>query len=269
MAKRDKYLRKFHRTHSLDMEYLYKTFRNKVVSETRKSKNYYYAEYFTKHKTNMNMLWSGIRSVINFKSNLALNISCLSHDGLKVEDSKKMANIFNNIFINTAHNINMKILRTRNSPLDYLISSKTNDSFYISPVTTEEIKIIISSLKDGKAVGPYNIPVYLLKLISEYIAIPLCDIINDSFVNGIFPDWMKLAKVIPLYKKNSPEIPSNYRPISLLSVFSKIVEKLMHTRLYTFLEKYDILHSLQFGFRNKHSTLHALISLTESIKKNH
>ena len=201
MAKRDKYLRKFHRTHSLDMEYLYKMFRNKVVSETRKSKNDYYAEYFTKHKTNIKMLWSGIRSIINFKSNVALNISCLSHDSLKVEDSKKMANIFNNVFINTAHNINMKIPRTRKSPLDYLISSKTNYSFFISPVTTEEIKIIISSLKNGKAVGPYSIPVYLLKLISEYIAIPLCDIINDSFLNGTFPDWMKLAKVIPLYKR--------------------------------------------------------------------
>ena len=84
---------------------------------------------------------------------------------------------------------------------------------------------------------------------------------------GIFPDMMKLANVIPLYKKNSPEVLSNYRPISLLSVFSKIVEKLMHKRLYSFLEKYDILHSLQFGFRAKHSTLHALISLTESVKQ--
>ena len=59
---------------------------------------------------------------------------------------------------------------------------------------------------------------------------------------------MKLTKVIPLYKKYYPEVPSNYRPISLLSVFSNIVEKLMHKRLYSFLEKYDILHSLQFGF---------------------
>ena len=78
---------------------------------------------------------------------------------------------------------------------------------------------------------------------------------------------MKLAKIIPLYKKNSPDVPSNYRPISLLSVFSKIVEKLMHKRLYSFLEKYDILHSLQFRFCAKHSTLHALISLTESVKQ--
>ena len=104
-------------------------------------------------------------------------------------------------------------------------------------------------------------------MLSEYIAVPLCDIVNESFSSGIIPDMMKLAKVIPLYKKNSPEVPSNYRPISLLSVFSKIVEKLMHNRLYSFLEKYDILYSLQFRFRAKHSTLHALISLTESVKQ--
>ena len=168
MAKRGKYLRKFHRTHSLDMEYLYKSLGIKLYL--------YYAEYFTNHKTNMKMLWSGIRSIINFKSDIASNISCLPHDGLKVEDSKKMANKFNNVFINTSHNINMKIPRTRKSPLDYLISSETNYSFFISPVNTVEIKIIVSSLKNGKAVGPYSIPVHLLKLISKYIAIPSCDI---------------------------------------------------------------------------------------------
>ena len=118
-------------------------------------------------------------------------------------------------------------------------------------------------MKNGKAVGP----VYLLKILSEYIAVPLCDIINDSFSGGVFPDLIQLAKVIPFYKKSSPEDPTNYRPISLLSLFGKIIEKLMHTRLYTFLEKYDILHSLQFGFRSKHSTLDALISLTESVTK--
>ena len=84
-------------------------------------------------------------------------------------------------------------------------------------------------MKNGKAIGPYSIPVYLLKILSEYIAVPLCDIINDSFFSGVFPDLMKLAKVIPLYKTSSPETPNNYRPISLLSVFSKIIKKLMHT----------------------------------------
>ena len=78
---------------------------------------------------------------------------------------------------------------------------------------------------------------------------------------------MKLAKVIPLYKKDSPEAACNYRPFVLLSFFSKIVEKLVHSRLYRFFEKCDIIHSLQLGFRSKRSTLHDLISMTESIKK--
>ena len=148
-----------------------------------------------------------------------------------------MANIFNSVFVNTAYKINEKIPHTRKSPLGYL-SSKNSDSFFVSPVSPAEIKIIIDSRTNGKAVGPYSIPIFLLKILSEHIAIPLCNIINDSFLNGIFPDMMKLAKVIPLHKENSPEDPSNYRPISLLSVFSKITEKLMHARLYNFLEQH-------------------------------
>ena len=81
-----------------------------------------------------------------------------------------------------------------------------------------------------------------------------------------FPDNLKIGKVNPLYKKDSAENPSNYRPISVLSVFSKITKKLMHNRLYKFLEKFELLYLLQFGFRENHSTTHALLSLTESIK---
>ena len=122
-------------------------------------------------------------------------------------------------------------------------------------------------MTNGKAVGPYSIPIFLLEILSEHIATTLRDIINDSFSNGKFPDMMNLAKVIPLYEKTSTDNPSNYVPISLLSVFSKITKKLIHTRLYNFLEQHNVLYSLQFGFRGKNSTLHALISLTESIKK--
>jgi len=77
---------------------------------------------------------------------------------------------------------------------------------------------------------------------------------------------MQHAKVIPLFKKGCPETVSNYRPISLLSVFSKITEKLMYKRLYHFLNVHEILYNLQFGFRASHSINHALVSLTESIK---
>ena len=92
-------------------------------------------------------------------------------------------------------------------------------------------------------------------------------LINESFTTWIFPDKLKVAKVIALHKKGASDNPSNYRPTSLPSMFSKIFEKIMYKRLYTFLEINEILHPLQFGFRKNHSTSHTLISMTETIKK--
>ena len=147
-----------------------------------------------------------------------------------------------------------------------IISIPTLILLSLYPVTTPEIVDIISSLKNGKAAGPFSIPINLLKILSNLIAEPLCTIVNGSFsTSGIFPDDLKLAKVIPLHKKGSTDDPTNYRPISL-SIFSKIIEKLMHKRLYKFIEMNSLLHPLQFRFREKHSTLHTLVSLTESIK---
>ncbi len=91
-------------------------------------------------------------------------------------------------------------------------------------------------------------------------------LINESFISGVFPNKLKIAKVIPIFKKGLLTSKSNYRPISLLSIFSKIFEKLMHKRLYGFLEVCEVLYGMQFGFRTDHSTDHALISLTETIK---
>ena len=125
---------------------------------------------------------------------------------------------------------------------------------------------VIKSLKNGKSSGPNSIPVKLLKLLDDSISSDLSILINESFAIGIFPDKLKIAKVIPIFKKGVRTKTSNYRPISLLSTFSKIFEKLMQTRLQKFLETCDVLFCMQFGFRSGHSTEHALISLTESIK---
>ena len=89
---------------------------------------------------------------------------------------------------------------------------------------------------------------------------------NQSFQCGVFPDKLKIAKVITQFKKGNPELSSNYRPISLLPIFSKIFEKLMYRRLFRFLEVHNVLYSLQFGFQENHSIDHALMSLTEAIR---
>ena len=139
------------------------------------------------------------------------------------------------------------------------------DSFFISPCTAEEISSRIQSLKNGKSSGPNSIPVKLLKILDLPISKDLAVLINESFLTGTFPEKLKIAKVIPIFKKGLATSKSNHRPISLLSVFSKIFEKL-HKRLSQFLEVCEVLFCMQFGFRTGHSTDHALISLTETIK---
>ena len=99
-----------------------------------------------------------------------------------------------------------------------------------------------------------------------YIVEPLLHIYNLSFVHGVFPDMLKISKVIPVYKKGDKSIVSNYRPISLTSSFSKILEKLMHKRLSNFLEKYKILYDYRFGFRKNYSTSLALVDVSDMIQ---
>ena len=216
----------------------------------------------------MKMLWSDIKSMMNMKAKSQLSqISHLPDNGKRIYDPVKLANIFDHYFVNVGANIDKSIFRTKKSPTDYLKNRKSN-SLFLTSVTEQEIDIIIQSFNPRKAIDPYSILVFgfLLKILSRHLAKPLSIIVNQSFQTGIFPDALKVGKVTPLHKKDSCDNPSNYRPISILSVFSKIIEKLMYDRLYGFLHKFELLYPLQFGFREKHSTTHALLFLTESIK---
>ena len=134
-------------------------------------------------------------------------------------------------------------------------------------ITPEEIKIEISNLKIGKAVGPSNIPVSIFKILKGALSEPLQMIFNASFLTGIVPDWFKLGRVIPVFKKGSQVSLSNYRPISLLSIFNKLLEKLVFNRLSNYLEKRELIYSKQFGFRSRHSTVHAVLSIIDKVQK--
>ena len=90
--------------------------------------------------------------------------------------------------------------------------------FYITPTTPEEVEAIIISLNSGKSNVPYSIPMKLLKILSKHVSFQYSEIVNESFLTGVFPDKETIAKVVPHYKSGSQDNPSNYRPISLLSV---------------------------------------------------
>ena len=107
----------------------------------------------------------------------------------------------------------------------------------------------------------------ILKLLKKDIFQQLCDIFNMSFLTEQFPSVLKIAKVIPINKKQTKVDYANYGPISLLSNIEKIIEKLMYKKLPNFLDINNLIYSLQFAFRQKYSTTHALINLTESIRQ--
>ena len=126
---------------------------------------------------------------------------------------------------------------------------------------------MISALNLNKASGPNSIPYRILFLLKNEISKQLADLFNLSFMTGVFPSALKTAKVVPVFKKDSKLNYSNYRPISMLSNIEKILEKLMYKKLYTFLNNNNIIYNLQFGFRQQYSTSHALIDITENIRK--
>ena len=139
--------------------------------------------------------------------------------------------------------------------------------FFINPTNQGEILEIINSLDNSKASGPSSIPYKILHLIKRSFSPVLSSLINKSFEQGIYFERLKTSKVLPIYKENDSKLDmNNYRPISLLSNINKIVEKLMFTRLYSFLEKNNSIYLKQFGFRKNHSTTHALFSLTEQVR---
>ena len=115
--------------------------------------------------------------------------------------------------------------------------------------------------------GYDEISAKIVKSSINAIVSPLCNIFNSSLEKGIFPNALKIAKVIPIYKNGSKNMLNNHRPISILSIFSKILEKIVYDKLTSFIEKHNILHNKQFGFRKGYSTTHALIELTDKIAK--
>ena len=139
-------------------------------------------------------------------------------------------------------------------------------SIDIPEINTAEIISVISSLSNSAA-GYDEIPASIMKQLIVYYVQPLTLLINKSIAQGKFPDELKLAKVLPIYKNEDEQMIQNYRPISVLPFFSKIFEKIISIYITDFIEENGLLYSNQFGFRKSHGTNHAIISLVEKVSK--
>ena len=134
-------------------------------------------------------------------------------------------------------------------------------SLFLTPASENEIKRVIANLNDGSP-GKDGVIANTLKTVSDAVAPPITYLANLSFIQGVFPQDLKNALVCPIYNAKDPMVFSNYRPISLLSIFSTILKRLMYDRLLEFLNKHKIFNKFQFGFRNMHSTFMALITFS-------
>jgi len=125
----------------------------------------------------------------------------------------------------------------------------------MSPATANEIDDIIRNFQNDKA---SDISIIVLKKCSKYVSGPLTGFINKFMENGNFPGVLKTGKITPIFKKDDPQMFGNYRPVSVIPIFSKIFEKIIYNRLYSFLTSMNVIYEKQFGFRKNHSTTHAI-----------
>ena len=245
----------------------YKKYRNLLSTLMKKSKQAYYDKYFERNWNNIRNTWKGIKSLISLKTVASSVPTVLSLDnGDTITNPYDIANTFNNYFASIAETTKKSIKYSHKHFSDYL-SNESSSTIFLQPTDKEEIANIISSLNSNKTSGPNSIPYRVLFLLKNEISKQLADLFNLSFMTGVFPSVLKTAKVVPVFKKDSKLNYSNYRPISLLSNIEKILEKLMYKRLYAFLDYNNIIYDLQFGFRQQYSTSHALINITENIRK--
>ena len=248
----------------------YKRYRNTLTSVLRTAKKLYYGTLFERDKSNSKKTWDHINELLNKKctsQNITKIHELVKTDGSKVTSPNDIADTFNNFFVSVGENLANKIVTTDDSFKRYLSPNQDSSLFFL-PVTNSDVNEVLCTLDKSKASGYDDLPVRLLVDAKEYVSEPLTYILNLSLTTGVFPDKLKIARVIPIFKKGDKDKPGNYRPISILPVVSKLFEKLVNMRLVNFLEKNDILYKHQYGFRQGYNTKLSLINLINQITKN-
>jgi exonuclease III len=239
------------------------TYRNKFKTIKIKAMQNYYTYEFAKYNNDMKRTWNIIKSLVNSKT-VETKIEALTINDLTVTDDEVIAEKFNNYFTGIAQNLSAKIPNSTKSFKDYMKPSLLN-SLVVNPTTPGELLELNSTLKQTHSSGPDHLDPCIISPNLALITTPLVDIINCSLSTGIVPDGMKMSTVTPIFKQGNKTDPTNYRPISILPYFSKLLEKVMYHRLYDYIVKRNILYPFQHGFRSGHSTVMSLLNIQDKV----
>lgn len=246
---------------------------HKVKTQIKKNKKSYYINLFYKNYSHPKKMWEIINSLALNKNKDSCAPPKLMSSSRLITEGTEICNLFNSFFTSIGMELANKI------PYNYHINSG-NSLMYehnskheitlndFSPCHTHEVSQIIHNLNNNTSTGLDGISTKAIKCLKNVISDRLTKCINKCLKEGIFPDTLKIAKVSPIYKSGSRSDPNNYRPVSVLPVMSKIFERILYTRLNTYLTKKKFLIPEQYGFRPKSRTLTAAMDLITKIKTN-
>ena len=236
-------------------------FKNRCKTCIHKAKTAYYRNLLDRNFGNIRKTWSILNELMDNKRKSS-SIDCILSNGIEMRDASAVASVFNDYFVNVTAQLNSIIPEATVDPLSYINIAIGSTLYNFQPCTSTEVSNILQNMKQSKQ-NKDSVPIKLLIANRDLISTYICHLINHSMVHGVFPDSLKIAKIVPIHKKGDSRIPSNYRPISILPYLSKIFEKVIFYRLINHLAMNNILTSLQFGFRKSISTFDALVQFTE------
>ena len=250
------------RTKNEDDIKFYKSYRNTLTKLLRHAERKHYHDLLEEHKSDLKASWKILKTVIN--KGTKGKLPKLFRDGEKeVTNPKDIADRFNKFFTNIGPTLAKSIPKSSSLPLKYL-NEKIKESVLFSPVLENEVKNILMLLKNSAA-GWDGFDAQIIKQIKDFIISPFTHICNLSITTGVFPRQMKTANTVPIYKSGDNTLFNNYRPVSVLPLFSKILERIVYNRLIEFFNKHNVLYDYQFGFRKLYSTHMALITLIDKL----
>jgi len=243
----------------------YRRYRNMVTGEIRRKRADYYTNLFDSIRGNIGSVWKHInklvRPTVSEKTNGGIRLKL---DDTLHEDSHYLAERMNEYFSTIGSNINNSFDGSVGRDFHSYLGGSSVNSLFLNPVTEAEVRDVIMSLK-SKSINLDSVPVKVIKYLSPIISGVLSFLINKCFLDGKFPDIFKTARIVPIYKGGDAENISNYRPISILNNFSKIFEKCMYRRLYSYLCSNNILSERQFGFRRGKCTMQAIVNFLKPV----
>ena len=248
-------------------ENTYKNYKNIFEKLRKKSKQPYYSSLIEKYKYNSKKTWEVMKEITGKKKNKFNNNlpKVLKTERGVIHDQKKIAHELNKFFTNIGQNLANKIPTVQKSFETYL--TRNENLIDNTELSFEEFEDAFQSLQRNKACGIDDINCNIIIDSYDEIKQPLFQVLKNSINDGIFPDSLKIAKVSPIFKSGDTSLLGNYRPISVLPVFSKIIERIMYNRLYSFFNNNNLFFSKQFGFQKNTSTEHAILHLTNEISK--